>query len=330
MKSTVYPAKLKPGDTIRIIAPARSLSIISEELRAYADAYFGSHLKLNLEFSKHTLEIDDFKSSSIQSRIADIHDAFLDANVKGILTVIGGYNSNQLLDYLDWDIIAANPKILCGYSDITALQNAMYAKTGLVTYSGPHYITFGQKIFDEYTTTYFKKCLYSTEPYSIEPSTAWTDDEWYLDQNKRHPISNTTHGVINTGTGAGVIIGGNLCTLNLLQGSPYFPKESQVVLFLEDDEETSAEVFDRDLQSLLHALSDTTIKAVVIGRFQKGSEITQKTLQDIIVTKSKLQNIPVVYGIDFGHTDPKITFPIGGHATVIAKRDSVSITIDKH
>ena len=87
-------------------------------------------------FSKYADEIDRFASSSISSRIQDLHEAFRDSNVKAILTTLGGYNSNGLLKHLDYDLIRENPKFFCGYSDITALNNAIYAKTGLVTYSG--------------------------------------------------------------------------------------------------------------------------------------------------------------------------------------------------
>ncbi len=134
----MYPTKLKTGDEVRIIAPSCSLAIISEDVRQIASKRLAD-LGFNISFGKHVEENDDFVSSSIQSRIEDFHDAFRDKNVKGVLTVLGGFNSNQLLKYLDWDLIKSNPKVFCGFSDITALHNAIFAKTGLVSYSGPHY-----------------------------------------------------------------------------------------------------------------------------------------------------------------------------------------------
>lgn len=142
MKSLI-PPKLKKGDEIRVIAPARSLALISEETRSIANQRLEA-LGFHLSFGKHVEVCDEFNSSSIKSRIDDIHAAFADDSVKAILTVIGGFNSNQLLAYLDWQLIQNHPKIFCGYSDITALANAIFAKTGLVTYSGPHYSSFGQ------------------------------------------------------------------------------------------------------------------------------------------------------------------------------------------
>lgn len=142
----IFPIKLKAGDEIRIIAPARSMKIISAESQEIANKRL-TDLGFKITFGKHINESDEFASSSIESRIRDLHEAFLDKNVKAILTVIGGFNSNQLLKYIDWNIIKNNPKIFCGYSDITALNNAILKKTGLVSYYGPHYSSFGQELY---------------------------------------------------------------------------------------------------------------------------------------------------------------------------------------
>lgn len=172
----IFPEKLKPGDEIRIIAPSRSLAIITSESREIANERF-EDMRLKLSFGKHVEEIDDFVSSSIDSRVEDLHDAFNDKNVKGILTVIGGFNCNQLFKYIDWDIIKSNPKVLCGFSDITALNNAIFTKTGLVSYSGPNYSTFGQKLHFDYTLNYFKECLIAEKPFEIHSSDSWSDNE---------------------------------------------------------------------------------------------------------------------------------------------------------
>ncbi|PIX68846.1 LD-carboxypeptidase, partial [Candidatus Roizmanbacteria bacterium CG_4_10_14_3_um_filter_39_13] len=149
----MIPSKLKRGDLIRVIAPSRSLNLIGEETRQIANKRF-EEMGLTLSFGKHINETDDFASSSVESRIEDLHDAFADENVKAILTVIGGFNSNQILKYIDWNLIQKNPKIFCGFSDITVLNNAIYAKIGLATYSGPHYSTFGQKLHFDYSLEY--------------------------------------------------------------------------------------------------------------------------------------------------------------------------------
>jgi len=304
------------------------MSMISDDSRKIADERFAA-LGLKLSFGQHVSESDDFISSSIASRVADIHDAFRDPNVKAIVTVIGGFNSNQLLRYLDWDLIKNNPKILCGYSDITALNNAIYAKTGLVTYSGPHYSSFGQKLDFDYTLDNFKSCLMSDEPLAIQPSVQWSDDAWYKDQDNRNLLPNSGWWVINQGAASGTLLGANLCTFNLLQGTEYFPDLTGSILFLEDDEESSPHHFDRDLQSLIHLPNFGGVKGIVIGRFQNASQMSQDLLTQIIHTKKELSNIPVIANVDFGHTDPKVTFPIGGNVEISAE-GTTTIRITSH
>ncbi|MBU2577481.1 LD-carboxypeptidase, partial [Patescibacteria group bacterium] len=260
----MFPEKLKAGDEIRVIAPARSIAILSQEVREIANKRF-EEIGFKLSFGKHVEETDSFASSSIESRVEDLHEAFGDKNVKAILTVIGGFNSNQLLRYIDWDLIKNNPKILCGYSDITALNNAVFTKTGLVTYSGPHYSTFGQKLHFDYTLDFFKKCLLSDESFEIKPSEKWSDDAWYKNQEERTLIPNDGWLVINEGSAEGTILGANLCTFNLLQGTEYLPDFTDSVLFLEDDEESAPHDFDRNLQSLIHLPEFSKVKGLVIG-----------------------------------------------------------------
>jgi len=325
----IFPQKLKRGDEIRVIVSSRSLSLLSEETKEIANQRL-SELGLKVTFGKHVMENDEFLSSSIESRIEDLHEAFLDKKVKAVFTVLGGFNANQLLRYIDWGIIRNNPKIFCGYSDVTALNWAIYHKTGLVNYSGPHYSTFGQKLYFDYTLNYLKKCLFSEEEFSILPSDSWSDDAWYENQEDRNLIKNNGYLVINEGEAAGTILGGNLCTLNLLQGTEYFPDLSNTILFIEDDELTSPETFDRDLQSLIHQPGFNGVKGIAIGRFQKVSNMTNEKLIKIIKTKRELDNIPVIANVDFGHTSPLITFPIGGEAKIMIKSEGSEIKKVKH
>lgn len=328
-RQRIYPIKLKAGDEVRIVAPSRSLAIIAEESRKIANNRFAA-MGLKLSFGKHLEERDEFLSSSIESRIEDLHDAFKDKNVKAVITVIGGFNSNQLLRYLDWDLIRNNPKIFCGYSDITVLNNAIFAKTGLVSYSGPHYSTFGQELYFDYTLEHFKKCLFLEDSFEVIPSERWSDDLWYKDQRQRNLIKNSGFFAINRGEASGTVLGANLCTFNLLQGTEYFPDLQDSILFIEDDEESLPHTFDRDLQSLIHLPSFSGVRGIVIGRFQKASEIANELLVKIIKTKKELDKLPVIANVDFGHTDPKITFPVGGEANLIVEPRSVKLELIKH
>jgi muramoyltetrapeptide carboxypeptidase LdcA involved in peptidoglycan recycling len=327
----IIPDKLKKGDEVRVIAPSRSMAILSEHTKKIANQRF-NELGLKVSFGKHVMDRDVFDSSSIQARLDDLHSAFQDKNIKAIFTVIGGYNVNQLLDSIDYQLIASNPKILCGYSDITAIQNAIYAKTGLVTYSGLHYSSLGMEQGMDWSFDYLKKCLFSNEPFAIEASQQWSDDAWYLDQTKRHFMPNEGHWILQPGEAEGIILGANLCTFNLLQGTPYMPSLDNTILFLEDDALTGKETavsFDRDLQSLIHQPGFEKVKGLVIGRFQQASSMNLSLLKTIIQNKKELKGMPIIANVDFGHTDPMITFPVGGTIKVRAK-DDVKMVIVGH
>jgi len=325
----VFPDKLKYGDEIRVISPSRSLSIIGEETRRVAGERF-AELGLKLSFGKHVEEIDDFNSSSVASRLEDLHEAFADTNVKGILTVIGGFNSNQLLTGIDWELLQANPKVFCGFSDITALNNSILAKTGLVTYSGTHYSNFGMKNYFDYALEHFRKAVMSDEPIAVQPSKEWTDDLWFLDQENRKPIPNEGWLVIQEGQAQGSIRGGNLCTFNLLQGTEYMPDLYNTILFIEDDEESLPHHFDRDLVSLIQQPNFSGVKAIVIGRFQNASKMTNDLLRQMIKSKTELKDLPIIANVDFGHTNPLITYPVGGEVLVNVEKLQPSIVITKH
>lgn len=324
----LIPEKLKKGDTVRVIAPSRSLAIISEDVREIATSRF-AELGLKVTFSKNCEVIDEFASSSIEERINDLHQAFLDNEVKAIFTVIGGHNSNQLLKHIDYSIIKANPKILCGYSDTTALSNAIYSQTGLVTYSGPAYSTLGMKKGIEFSLAHLQKCLFSDEAYVIESPQFWSDDLWFLDQENRTFVDNEGIKVLNKGKATGTLIGGNLCTFNLLQGTKFMPEIADTIIFIEDDELTFAENFDRDLQSLIHQQAFAKVKAIVIGKFQNKSNISEGTLKTIISNKKELTSIPILYNVSFGHTTPHICFPLGGKVEIDTESEN-KIIITHH
>lgn len=134
--------RLKIGDHIRVVSPSSSIERIGGFEANVAAKEKLEALGFRLSFSEHYFENDIFDSAPIASRVEDLEAAFADETVDAILTTIGGFNCNELLPYLDFDLIAQNPKIFCGYSDTTALLNAIYAETGMQTYMGPAYSSF--------------------------------------------------------------------------------------------------------------------------------------------------------------------------------------------
>lgn len=320
----IVPEKLAAGDEVRIVAPARGLKLIGRDSRAQALKIF-VEMGLKVTFGKNTTDenFDMMGSSSIEKRVADIHDAFADPKVKAVFTVIGGSNSNQLLPYLDYELIRDNPKIFCGFSDITALLNAIYAQTGLVTFSGPHFSSLGMIKGCEYTIENLKKMVIGEGKNEIKPSPEWSDDLWFLDQEKRNFIKNEGWWVIRSGSAEGKIIGGNLGTFDLLLGTPYRPVfEADTILFIEDcfTSGGDAGAFERNLQALMYQEDFKNVRALVIGRFQKASEVSREKLE-FILDKPQLKNLPIIANVDFGHTTPLLTLPIGGSARITPRNE---------
>lgn len=316
MDSVVRPPALRPGDEVRVVAPARSRTLVLEHDRtAWIERRFAD-LGLRLSYGDHVDEIDGFDSSSISSRVADLHAAFADPAVRGIVTVIGGFNSNELLPWLDWELIGRHPKVFCGYSDITALQNAILARTGLITYTGPHWSTFGMRDHFEQTLGWFRRAVLGDDAYEVQPADSWTDDAWFIDQDHRTVEPSSGWWPLQPGAATGRLVGGNLCTFNLLQGGPYRPSLVGAVVVVEDDELTNPVTFARDLTSLLQLPDAAELAALLIGRFQRASGIDRPILQQIVERQPVLSGVPVLANIDVGHTNPLATLPIGDQVSV--------------
>lgn len=332
----IIPAKLQPGDHIRIISPSctvPSMPWFTEELMDTAKTFFKSR-GFSVSEGKHIREIDAAGSTSIEHRLEDIHDAYRDPSVHALHCIRGGWNCNQLLPYLDYEMIKKNPKILCGFSDITAIGNAITAKTGCITYSGPNFnqFAYGEKI--AYTHEHFLKAVMTEEPVTVHPSLEWTD-EYFSPDKPWNFVPNEGWWTVNPGTAEGTIVGGNLCTLSLLQGTEYMPKARDVILFVEDDHETHPRTFDRDLTSLTQQPWFESVRGVVIGRCQGTAvnkdfgPVTKETMLTILRRNAALTKLPIIANADFGHTYPIFTFPIGGTARMTTD-PTPSITFLEH
>ncbi|HHV42297.1 MAG TPA: LD-carboxypeptidase [Clostridiaceae bacterium] len=305
--------RLRIGDEIRVIAPSGSLSQVRPEVSERALRQLREY-GFMVSFSTHSGEIDEFHTSSVKSRVEDLHEAFLDPRVKAIFTCAGGFHVNQILPYLDYSLLARQPKILCGFSDITALLNAIHAKTGMITYHGPHFSTFAYDEGRDYTWKMFSQAVMREEPYILTPH------------------AEESYHCVQEGIGEGELIGGNLCTLNLLQGTPYMPELSGKIIFLEDDNimgDYFLAEFDRNLQSLLQVPGADSIRGIIFGRFEESTRLDQTMIRKIVRGKVKT-DIPIVFGVDFGHLRPTITLPIGGRALLEARAGEVRIEILSH
>ncbi len=314
-KKNILPPKLQIGDEIRAITLSQSLGNITlNHVQTVKDKL--ATLGLKVSFGTNSIEVDETGSNSIQNRVDDLHQAFADKAVKAIFVARGGYNCNQILPYLDYDLIAKNPKIIIGYSDVTAITNAIYAKTGLVTYSGPGFTTLRNVDFQDsdFTYKYWYQQLFTDQPSQVLPAQNIEDTSYKSGQSLVTNYESDGFWIINPGAATGTIVGANLCTLNLLQGTLFMPSLSDSILFIEDDHESKAGNFDRDLESLTQVLDFTGVRGIVIGVFERDSGITREILTKIIRNKTILNSIPVLANVNFGHTKPMLTFPIGGQA----------------
>jgi len=328
----IIPPLLKAGDEVRIVAPSRGIKIIGTDSRDLAAKRF-SEMGLKVSFGRYTTDDnwDLMGTSPAEQRVSDIMDAFQDPNVKAIFTIIGGFNSNQLLPLLTYDVIRQNPKVFCGFSDITALLNGIYALCGLVTFSGPHYSSFGMLKGFDYTWVCMKNMLLGERKYQLSASPEWSDDLWFIDQENRSFSTNEGLWVIQGGKAEGTIVGGNLGTFVLLNGSPYRPAfDDDTILFVEDCYTSGSDdaSFLRELQAVAYQPDFAKVKALVVGRFQKASGMTREKLAYIIKSIPQLDGVPVIANADFGHTTPMATLPIGGYCRVDGEKIMLSVNKD--
>lgn len=314
---------LSKGNHIRVLSPSDIIHRLGGFEANLAAKEKLESLGFKLSFSSNYLEpADCLDSTPIASRVSDLHEAFADPSVDAILATIGGSNANELLPYLDYDLIARNPKLICGYSDTTALLNAIYAKTGLITIMGPSYSSFKMVAGQTYQTQSWLEAM-RLAPYRLTPSPEWSSDAWY-DPSLPRTFFPTVWKVYNHGRASGTAIGGNLSTFGLLRGTPYAPQPEQYILFLEEAESDDYIEFNRHLAAILQAYPNP--QAVLIGRFPKECQMTEETLRYILDKHPILKTIPVMYDLDFAHTQPLFTMRIGGQVTVATDQMQIHIS----
>lgn len=317
------PTKLEKGDTIAFIAPAGGLAALTLNRLEKGKQFFedlGYKVKI-FPTAKKNLGIS---SDTAENRANDIMEAFRDKDIKAIITTIGGNTSHQTLEYLDFATIKRNPKILCGYSDITSLHLALYSQTGLAGFYGPAVITqFGENPKpDDFTVTHFFKAVTGGIG-EVKPSKQWSDDtsvDWISKDDlkkKRKYKENNGYEWLREGKAEGKILGGCLPVILHLAGTKYWPNFKDKILLLETPEgedfrkgESLANV-DSALGDLRNLGVFKQVKGVVFGRGFGYTEEQIKKLKEIILYNTRDYNIPILYNVDIGHTDPIITIPLG-------------------
>lgn len=329
MDTRISSNPLRHGDHIRVVSFGLSLRGAPPTQRAMCNATL-ARIGLKVSFGDHVDVSNEFDTSPVSDRIRDLHTALVDRQVKMIMSGLGGMNSAQLLRYIDWDLIRQEPKVFCGFSDVGALLNAIYAKTGMTTYYGPFYSTFGMKEGADYMLEMFTRCLFSSDPYTISAAPMWSDDMWWLDQENRCWQVNPGPLVLSEGEAEGTLVGGHLTSIAILFGTEFMPPLAGSIVLIEENSEIRPRSFDRLLQALIHQPGFDEVRALLIGRFTSASRVSESVLTQIVRSYPQLLRIPVIANLSVGHTYPQFTCPIGGTVRVKASTTGTTLDVLRH
>ncbi len=307
------PARLRIGDTVGLIEPASAtddafdLTLIEEGIRA---------MGLVPKRAAHLLGRFGYLSGSDKDRAADVNAMFADPSVKAIFAVRGGWGCARILPYLDWRVIAANPKLLIGYSDITALHMAIAAKAGFTTIHGPNAASaWGKASVDSFKAVAFDA---GTPLYANPVAT----DDRLVQRKWRTPV-------VGKGKASGRLLGGNLTVLTALVGTPYLPDFSGAILFLEDVDEAEYRI-DRMLTQLGQAGILGKVAGVVFGqctdcRARVGGGYGGFTLGDVLRQHIGTLGVPAFEGAYFGHIADQFSLPVGARAEIDADAGTIRL-----
>jgi muramoyltetrapeptide carboxypeptidase len=310
MGKIIKPKRLKTGDTVAVIAPASGLT---QESFDQAIRNLES-LGLKTKVGQAARGNKGFLAAGDRERLDDLHSAFRDTGVSAVWCVRGGYGAGRLLPAIDFDLIRKNPKILIGYSDITALHLAISQATGLVTFHGP----VATSELSDYTKKHLTNTLMNpSAPYRIELS----------EYNKTNESNLFKTETITPGKARGRLTGGNLSLLAALAGTPYaLPDLKGKILFIEDVGEQPYRV-DRMLTQLRQSANLGSLAGIALGIFEDCNPRTENTQTLLDVVKDRLGDlkIPVVYGLSFGHIRDQFTLPVGIEAELDANGATLTL-----
>ena len=302
----VRPARLKKGDTVALVAPA-GVTYESDYLRMAQESL--QALGLKPKVGQHVLSRFGYLAGNDEHRAADINNAFADKEVKAIFCLRGGWGAARLLPFVDFEVIADNPKIFMGYSDITTLLNAIYARTGLVTFHGPN----GGSPWHDFSVTKMRQILFDADTITMNPHPKKDGTLTYR--------SNRIQTIV-PGTTKGPLVGGNLTLVTNLLGTPYFPNVDGHLLLLEEIGEYVYRC-DRMLTQLGNAGVLDRVAGVVLGSFtdctvEPSGGYGNFSLMDIFEHHFGHRNKPTYFGALFGHLPEKYTLPLGINAEIDA------------
>ncbi len=292
----IKPKRLKEGDTIGLIAPGSAFS--KEAYKRTLENI--ESLELKYKNAKNLFKSYGYVAGTDKERIDDIHEMFDDKEVDAVWCVRGGYGTTRIIEDLDYKLIKNNPKIIVGYSDITALLQAINSRTGLITFHGP----VGASELTPYTLEQFRKVLFENKAKVRIPIYKDLENE----DQAFHPS------IVVKGRMWGELIGGNLSLLSALSGTKFNLRLKDRIVFIEDVGEKPYRI-DRMLTQLVNSTDINNAAGILLGIFndcdvKPGTEGTLRLL-DTLKDRLEPLGIPVFYGFSFGHIKNMCTLPVG-------------------
>lgn len=282
--------KLNYGDTIGVVGVSNSLSSNNKYDAFIKAEEFLKSKGFNIKRGKYILEDYYGSAGTRKQKAEDLMNMFLDDEVKCIICLEGGQTCNTFIDLIDYDIIKKHPKIIIGYSDVTVLLQTIYKKTGLVTFSGPNFTSFGlednEEVYKEFESVVINK--------------------------KMKKFINSTNKIVKSGYATGKIIGTNLGCMMYLLGTEYLPNIEKNILLIESYE-TSINECQRRFAHLKQYGVFNKVSAIVIGYnydLQKDG-IRYPQMEDILLDYTKEFNFPIIKCNSFGHKIINSVIPIG-------------------
>jgi len=313
--SAIAPPRLRPGDTIGVINPAGAIfhpdeiAIVRESMGA---------LGLKVKLGEHVLNRYGYLAGVDAERAADVNAMFADATVRGIICVRGGWGCARILPLIDWALVRSHPKVLLGFSDITALHCAVQSQAGFITFHGP----VGMSRWNEFNVGWVRRVIFDGEAATFE-NTKTFDPKESLTQ-----IDNRTQ-TLTPGRARGRLLGGNLTVLTTILGSKYMPDFDGAILFTEDVHEQIYRI-DRMLVQLKLAGVLGRIRGFVFGNCGEcdagEGSIGSLTFEEVLAEHIAPLRIPAWSGAQFGHIDRQFTLPEGLEVEIDAEKATITMT----
>lgn len=322
--------KLKKGDSIGIFSPSSPVTATCR-VRYERSKEFIESKGFKLVEGKLTGKSDFYRSGSIQDRAEELNELIRNPEVRCIMSTIGGMNSNSILPYIDYEAFKSDPKIIIGYSDVTAILFGIYSMTGVSTFYGPALVaSFGEfEPFNEMTYKYFTDIVMKDIKldFDYKMPEVWTDEiiDWNIQD--RSKIQNSNEWITRKeGCVEGRVIIGNLNTMSGIWGSKYMPEiKAGDILFIEDSLKDAATVERMFSLLQLNGVFDL-IGGLILGKHEQFNDRgTGRKAYVILEEVIGEINFPFLADVDCCHTHPMFTVPIGKRIRLDAGKKTIEL-----